>query len=141
MANHNPHIPRIERPANDMPVRFSFKHLDLNNQKFLPSECRAEYFVKLFETLRRFSNWTIGDFIDQHNTEHRHTIDFDQTSEPDGFQRIPGLDADQFGYYEGWQFGVHLEDRGNRWRAHGILIDDTFYIIWLDEHHRLYPLP
>jgi hypothetical protein len=124
MANHNPHIPPVERPVYNMPVRFSFKHLDFDNPKFLPSECCTDYFVRFFETLRKFSAWRVGDFIDQNNNERRHIINFEQSSEPGGFQNVPGLDPDQ---------------QWNRWRAHGILLEDTFYIIWFDEHHNLFP--
>lgn len=140
MAKHNEYIPALERAeVDDRPLRFSFKHLDCNNLKFHLSRCSAEYFHKLFEILYRFSNWTVGDFIDQNNDEHRHLIDFEKSSERDGFQHIPEIDSEQFGYHEGWQFGVHPEVHWNRWRAHGILVDDTFYLVWLDQDHQLFP--
>lgn len=66
-------------------------------------------------------------------------IFFDETSEPEGFQSIPEMDRDQAGYAEGWQFSVDPDLPWRDWRAHGILIDDTFYIVWLDENHALYP--
>ena len=139
MANHGERIP-IPRPAaNDMPLRFSFKHLDIKHPKFDPSKCCLDYFRKLFEVLQRFSNWRVVDFIDQNNNEHRHIISFETSSELNGFQEIPAIDTEQLGYHEGWQFGVCPEDGGNRWRVHGILVDDTFYLVWLDEHHALFP--
>jgi len=136
-------IPRIEPAAVDgLPLRFSFTYLDSQNPKFLPTECCAEYFHCLFQTLRRFSASTVGDFTDPNNDERRHPIFFDQTTEPEGFQHIHGMDEEQLGIYEGWQFAVHPEQPWiNDWRAHGILVDDTFFVIWLDPHHRLYPRP
>jgi|SRR5579872_1396148 len=139
MANHNEHIPAIQRAAANMPLRFSFKHLDFNYPKFHPSRCSLQYFLKLFEILQRFSSWTVDDFIDQNNTEHRHIIPFENSSEPDGFQQIPEIDAEQLGYHEGWQFGVSPDQRENRWRVHGLLVDDTFYVVWLDQNHQLFP--
>jgi hypothetical protein len=47
-----------------------------------------------------------------------------------------GLDADQIAYEEAWQFEL---TRQQDWRVHGILIDDTFFVIWLDANHLLYP--
>lgn len=140
MAKQNAHIPAIQRPAVDgLPLRFSFKYLDFANPKFLPSKCTPAYIHELLKILHRFSSWTVGDFIDQNNDQHRHVIDFTQTSETDGFQHILAIDKEQFGYQEGWQFGVYPEIYWNRWRAHGILLDDTFYLVWLDEKHLLYP--
>jgi hypothetical protein len=133
-------IPHIDPAAvEDKPLRFSFKHLDTANPKFNPSECSTEYFCKLLATLQCFSTWTVDQFIDQTNKEHRHIIDFGTTSEPDGFQNVPGLDRDQIGYVDGWQFSVYPDVPWSDWRAHGILIDDTFYIVWLDPEHRLFP--
>jgi hypothetical protein len=140
MANHNEYIPALERAvADSMQLRFSFKHLDFTNPKFNPSTICTEYFVRLFQILHRFSNWTVVDFIDQNNAEHRHIIDFAQTTELDGFQHIGGIDSEQLGSHEGWQFGVYPELVWNRWRAHGILVDDTLYVVWLDQEHLLFP--
>jgi hypothetical protein len=88
--------------------------------------------------LKRFSTWKVEDFIDQNNKERRHAIVFAETSEPDGFQNVPFLDRDQAGYAEGWQFAIDYLNWGCEWRAHGLLIDDTFYIVWLDPDHALY---
>jgi len=140
MADHNQYIPATSSAEIDsLPLRFSFKHLDLTNQKFRPSGCSNEYLCKFFEVLRLFSGWTVGDFIDQNNREKRHIIDFEASSEKDGFQNIPDVDREQFGFLQGWQFGVFFKGEYNRWRAHGILADDTFYVVWLDERHLLYP--
>ena len=81
-----------------------------------------------------FSDWRVGDFVEQNNDEHRHVIPFEASTEPNGFQ-IP--DADQMGYEEGWQFSVQPDVYYDRGRVHGVLVGDTFYIVWLDEHHRL----
>ncbi|SRR5713101_3015566 len=140
MAKRNEHIPALQAAAaDDLPLRFSFKYLDFTNGKFRPSDCSPDYLVKLLEILHRFSSWTVGYFIDQNNDEHRHIIDFSQTSEKDGFQHIPRIDQEQLGYLEGWQFGVYPEVYWNEWRAHGILVADTLYVIWLDEKHLLFP--
>lgn len=128
--------------VDEKPLRFSFKHIDLMNPKFLATDCCAEYFCKLLATLQRFSTWNVGQFVDQNHNDCRHIISFDQTTEPEGFQGIQEMDRDQIGYLEGWQFAVCPDDPwGNRWRAHGILVDDTLYVIWLDPNHELYPLP
>jgi hypothetical protein len=130
-----------EVPTNQRIVRFSFKHLDSNNARFHCSNCTAEYFRKLLETLQRYSTWTVEQFTEQSHEDHRHTLYFPETSEPNGFQGIPNADSDQFGYQDGWEIGIINQEepwRANVWRAHGILIDDTFFIVWLDPNHALF---
>jgi hypothetical protein len=133
-------IPEPQEVQTDqLPLKFSFKHLDLQNVKFHCSKCSGEYFQKLLEILQRLSTWKVEDFVDENNDEHRHRIYFPATSEPNGFQNIPNVDSEQFGYEDGWQFGVYPMLRWNRWRVHGILIADTFFIVWLDPEHLLFP--
>jgi len=103
MAKQNERIPALQPAAVDgLPLRFSFKYLDFDNAKFLPSKCTPAYIHELLKILHRFSTWTVGGFIDQNNDEHRHIIDFTQTTEKDGFQHISQIDKEQFGYQEGW---------------------------------------
>jgi len=135
MPKRNEQIPAARPPEVDsLRLRFSFKYLDFANAKFLPSDCGHEYLCRLFKILHLFSDWRVGDFVDQNNNEHRHIIDFEHSTEPNGFQ-IP--DAEQMGYEEGWQFSVQPDVHYYRGRVHGVLVDDTFYIVWLDEHHQL----
>lgn len=122
--------------TDQLPIRFSFKHLDLENEKFNHAKCDREYFRSLFQVLQRFSSWEVGDFTDQNNNEHRHHIHFPETTEPNGFTHIQ--DPEQLGYAVGWQFSPVPDDPGCRWRVHGILIDDTFFVVWLDMQHLLY---
>ena len=93
----------------------------------------------LLSQLQRFSTWSVDRFTDQNNKDHRHIIDFDRTSELDGFINAPNIDRDQLGYQDAWQFSVDPDRPESLWRVHGILIDDTFYVVWLDPEHKLYP--
>lgn len=126
------------RPAPEQqPVRFSFKHLDLANPKFVQKcqDCPQGFFDGLLERLKTFSTWTVEAFTNQNNAERRHTIWFPDTTEPNGFSNV---DSEQLGLHEAWQFAVRPEDQANRWRVHGILIDDTFFVVWLDPNHLLF---
>jgi hypothetical protein len=128
-------IPEVVVPAETRSLRFSFRHLDTSHIKFRISDCGAEYLRVLLEQIKNYSQWTVDDFCDQNNNEHRHTIDFSETSEHNGFTNA-GIDQDQLAYNDAWQFQlIQTED----WRVHGILVDDTFYVVWLDQNHNLYP--
>lgn len=134
-------IPEPRVQPYDKPLRFSFKHFDPEHYKFHVLECSPDFMRFLLLQLQVFSTWSVETFADQNNKEHRHVIDFDQTSERDGFINVPNIDRDQLGFHEAWQFSVDPAKPERLWRVHGILIDDTFYVIWLDPEHRLYPKP
>jgi len=133
LLNPATRIPTVEIPRGEELLQFSFRHIDLENEKFSVSECPLEFFRLLMETIKTFSNWTIDDFQDQNNKDHRHIIDFRQTTEPHGFSNV--VDPDQFDYHEAWQFQLSQTEL---WRVHGILVDNTFFVIWLDPKHQLY---
>ena len=80
------------------------------------------------------SHWPMGQF---RSYEHRysHEIGFEDTSEKGGF---PDL-GEQLETDDAWQFAVDVSKPEGLWRVHGFFIDSTFYIVWLEEHHRLYP--
>jgi hypothetical protein len=127
-------IPHVQLPQESSLLIFSFKHLDCAHPKFALSKCSADYLIALLETIQKYSSWTVDDFKNQNNDEARHTLWFPDTTEPDGFL---GLEQDQLAYHESWQFGINPPK--TLWRVHGILIDDTFYIVWLDPEHQLGP--
>ncbi|OWQ47286.1 hypothetical protein CDL60_12480 [Roseateles noduli] len=60
---------------------------------------------------------------------HRHH--WHETTEPQGFPRLSG----EWDGHEAWQFQLSANKHG---RVHGILVDEVFYIVWLDPEHRLY---
>jgi hypothetical protein len=74
----------------------------------------------------------VEDFCDPDNSEHRHQVYFPDTRVPGGFNRVLN---EQIEPMNAWQFEVAPK---SNWRAHGFLIDDTFYLVWLDPHHKLY---
>jgi hypothetical protein len=127
-------IPAPILPPATEKLKFSFRHLDTQTEKFLISRCNHEFLRQLLLTIQDFSSWTVEQFCDQNNHERRHVIDFLVTTERGGFQNV---DTDQLAYHDSWQFQLSpLHD----WRVHGILIDDTFYVVWLDPDHLLYAL-
>jgi hypothetical protein len=128
-------IPEVTIPTGERKLRFSFKHLDTTHHVFSPAYCEAEYHCALLERIKALSSWTVDQFCDHANNEHRHIIDFAETVEKDGFSSV---EEEQLLFTESWQFEVMPK---TLWRVHGFLIEDTFYVIWLDPNHQLYPLP
>jgi hypothetical protein len=126
-------IPVPVLKPNEKTVQFSFKHLDTDNPKFLPKDCSPEFWPALMARLKGYSHLTVEIFLDQNNPDRRHVIIFSETTEPNGFTNV---DTEQLAFEEAWQFDLNT---WHPWRIAGILVDDMFYIIWLDHSHSLYP--
>ncbi len=59
-----------------------------------------------------------------------HSIVWEETTEPAGFSHL----NEQLRGVRGYQFEVSQGEG----RVHGLFIDDSFYIVWLDPNHELY---
>ena len=124
-------IPKLEDGPllNRNPIAFSFKYLH-SSGKFCVEECSREFLVGLLQEIKRLSTLSVADFCDYDNERHSHHIDFQRTSEPNGFTDLgEQIEPDAF-----WQFAVKPK---SLWRVHGFFIESTFYVVWLDEHHLL----
>jgi hypothetical protein len=114
------------------PLLVSFKLLDLQgNAKFSTIHCGDGYLQRLLERLRDIGLTTLNRFKLPGSSLRSHTIDFAQTSEPDGFVSLNAQLRDS----EAWQCSISSNEYG---RLHGILIEETFYIVWIDPCHLLY---
>lgn len=122
-----------KQEVRNLPLRFSFKLFDHNDAELCPGTFRSGYTQTLMQRLRDLSSWTIGKFTEQQDKAIRnHQHEWQKTSRPTGF---PNLNQ-HYQAYPGWQFCLSSNEHG---RVHGIIIDDTFYVIWLDHDHKLYP--
>ena len=125
-------IPKASHPSiDDSPLHFSFKHIDLDsNTKFKFCDCPTEFLYAFFSEIKRMSSWSVAEFCEFDQGRHSHFINFDETTEPDGFPSLgEQLDPEVF-----WQFSI---DHKKPWRVHGFFLDSTFFIVWLDPQHRL----
>jgi hypothetical protein len=132
-------IPAARLEPESARLEFSFKHLDSTHSKYGLDQCSAEYLRCLIEKIKDYSNYTVDQFRDQNDTDHRYVIDFDKTPAPKGFTSLP---SDL--YLESpWEFAVcptatkHSDKAA--WRAYGVLIGNVFYFVWLDTTHGLFP--
>lgn len=122
-----------KREISDLPLRFSFKLFDATDAEMCPAVFKDGYTQTLMERLKSLSSWTVNQFTEQyHRTIRNHKLVWSETARPDGFAHLNAAYKD----YVGWQFCLTANVHG---RVHGIIIDDTFYIVWLDQDHRMYP--
>lgn len=119
-------------PVPELDLRFSFKFFDRHDAEMCPATFQDGYTQTLMQRLRDLSTWKVSRFVGPlDRTVRNHTHDWAQTSRPQGFASLNV----HFRAYPGWQFCLTANDHG---RVHGIIIDDTFYVIWLDQDHNLY---
>lgn len=125
-------IPAAKQWA-DSHLRISFRHLDLlSNPKFSLVHCQNGYLEKFLGRLRDVCQLSVSDFRTNKSKSLRaHTIAWDETSEIEGFSCLNPQLRDS----EPWQFHITSNEHG---RVHGLLIDDTFYVVWIDPQHKLY---
>ena len=117
----------------DHELRFSFKYFDSSDTELCPPIFRGNYTQTLMERLKSLSCWTVQDFtMCPHKSLRNHIHNWEETSRPKGFHHLP----EQLHALPGWQFQLTANEHG---RVHGILIGHTFYVIWLDQDHKLYP--
>jgi hypothetical protein len=90
------------------------------------------YLPTLLQRLKDVNCMTMGELLGSGSKALRcHPIDWRETVRPDGFARLNEQLRDLVPY----QFSVSANAHG---RVHGLIIDDTFYVVWLDPDHRLY---
>lgn len=110
-------------------LMFYFKFLDLKTEKdFSLKGVNDKYIRSLLERLKNMTGMSIGEFQSGRGL-HSHPIDWCKTTRKDGFKNI----HEQLWLGKEWQFSAKSDSR-----VHGFLIDEIFYIVWLDPNHKLY---
>lgn len=118
-------LPRDDR------LNFCFRHLDLQYEKFHIANCKLDYLSKLLERLKNLSTMRYVEVISNRSDALRaHPIKWQETTEPAGFSCLDPQLRDK----EAYQLSVSK----NKGRIHGLFLDNTFFVVWLDPDHRLY---
>ena len=82
------------------------------------------WFIKLFETFKSVSNKTITELMNK-STHDLHRVNWQNanTTPPKGYEQL-----------EYWQLRLNKSSG----RVIGVMIDNIFYVIWLDPYHNLF---
>ncbi|HSW94310.1 MAG TPA: hypothetical protein VLJ15_08170 [Gammaproteobacteria bacterium] len=125
-------IRETQKPLPDSTVHFSFKHLDMKNQKFNIDNRKTQYFIKMLERLKNLSTLSPQEILSNRSRALRaHPITWKDTSEKSGFNHL----NEQLKEITPYQFEISRDEHG---RVHGFFIDNIFFIIWFDPNHQLY---
>lgn len=121
--------PKLKPPQG---ISFSFKYYQDNHNKFSCRKKEVSYWLTLLDRLKALSTLTAQEFsADNSRTLRCHKIKWEETSES-GF----GLPTEEQLVEIPYQFSLSSNEHG---RVHGFFINETFYIVWLDPDHLLYP--
>ncbi len=132
----NPSISQAKQAAEKRAaelINFSFKYLDGDHDKFSYAPYNTEYFCEVLKRVKDISGWTKLELLSNRSSSLRaHPIEWTTTSEANGFNFPKHEEIVDTPY----QFAVSGNEHG---RVHGFFIYNTFYVVWLDKNHKLYP--
>ncbi len=112
-------------------LRFSLHYLDHGHEAFNCGGTETSWFISLFDTLKEVSKLSLNELISQrqHYDAHQHEwekLDYRYSLPEHLWEQVED---------SCWQFRLSK----SKGRIHGFVISNTFYIVWLDPHHNLYP--
>ena len=114
---------------------FSFKFYDTSHADFHCKDREPEYFQKLLDRLRDLSRERVSALTNRKadKTTRFHPVDFHERRVSEAGFGISGWEEYDD---DAWQFSISKQEHG---RVHGFLIENVFYVVWLDPRHRMYP--
>jgi len=115
---------------------FSFRYVDVSNEKFRLSRCKDGYLDKLVERLQEISRHLTTQLQSDQGLRRvlrSHSFEFSRSTEPAGFIHV--RPPDMWAGRE-WQFSISVNEHG---RIHGFIDGDVFYVVWFDPDHLLDP--
>ena len=122
---------RSLKKMNDR-LRFSFDYFDRAHDAFNCGDTEDEWFIGLMDSFKDVSNLSLNELKQQrqHYDAHEHDwfeLDYEYNNLPsDLWKQVRDHCL---------QFRISQSDG----RVHGFTISNTFYVVWLDPHHNLYP--
>lgn len=123
----------VTRGLQDDLLKFSFRLLQTTKKfGFEQTDDANRYLQQLLARLQAISLLQVEEFrCSKAKALRAHRHHWRGTTEKQGFPRLP----DEWDGHEAWQFQLSANKHG---RVHGILVDEVFYVVWLDPEHRLY---
>ena len=94
--------------------------------------CSKEFLMALLLEVKNYSEYTVEQFEEENNKDRRHKNFWADTDEENGFTHLSEEIQDEYS----WQFAL---DTNDEWRVHGMLVDNVFFVVWLDPEHKLAP--
>lgn len=130
-------IPAVKDDPGKANIVFSFRFFDEQTDDFALQQCadKDQYLDVLIGRLRDVGTMTLHEFESNKSKAIRSgKINWDNASH-DCFHRVPrAYQVDAMN--QAREFNLSVNEHG---RVHGFLIGSTFYVVWLDPEHKLFP--
>lgn len=125
-------IPDPSEVINDKDLKFSFKYYDTQCNDFCISTWGKDKISATLKALQDINNKTYSDLLQGSAVYHFHQVYWEQTTKKQGF---PSVQANQFDAFQFALIGVN----GQKARVYGALAKSTFYVVWFDLEHNIWP--
>lgn len=114
--------------STDQKVIFSFEIFDRNCEYFNLGETCSAWYISLLDVLKEISKYSWKEFVQKYK---------EGTYDPHQFSKKSLHEYKLQDFEEikdnAWQFRINK----SLGRVHGLLINNIFYIYWLDPHHNM----
>lgn len=138
--NRAPNLPRIPRPKTpieiERPLVLRFEMLQLQpigvSTNYILS---SDFVIALLAKLRAICHQDVETIFYPEGNEHQ--LGLEDLQRPGPICDRNGNENIQFQEGQPWQLCLE-GDKQNRWRIHGYILQDSFYLVWLDPEHNLF---
>jgi len=122
----------LEPLTSDEKIKFSFRYYDTTCNDFCLSSWGS---IKIAETLKKLqdiNNKTYNEINSGRTTYHFHPVSWEQTIKKNGF---PLTEVNRLSAFQFALIGVN----SGKARVYGALYQNTFFIVWFDLEHTIWP--
>lgn len=131
---HNDIPITVHVPSNSFKLRFSFEYYDKTSNEYCLSCWDQQQIRNTLLQLQDICTKSFKDLLNESRVRHFSQVDWKQTTKKDGFpdKRVNNLPAFHFAL-----LGVNKQLA----RVFGAYSEGTFYIVWFDLNHDIWPSP
>lgn len=123
---------KTEEAASQL-ISFSLKYLKDDHERFPCFDHETDYYQSMLARIKDLCSLKKMELMANRSSALRmHPIKWEETSEKKGF----GIPGEEQLVDTPYQFSLSSNENG---RIHGFFILNTFYIVWIDKDHQLYP--
>jgi len=115
-------------------VRFSFKYFHANNGKLCGRGMKPDQIAPMFARLKEYEGLTWHQIVENHSHTHFRAIDFSISPDRECRRGFREQLEERMAHLTPYEIAVT-----NQIRLYGVIYIDSFYIVWCDHDHHVFP--